>query len=148
MAFRATNIIPFRAYQQVKGAASQLKINCVDFIASTLASGATYSFLRDVYLTLYNANNQFTQLASTPGLAAYAQSQENDVNYDIAAEFTSMQSTLTAAINWLNANVPTNVVAVSPVNWPSSSNMISTTFTSGQTAPLRTLLQAIVDAIE
>ena len=86
MAFRATNIIPQIAYQKVRGAAANVKTNCSAFISQMAASGANYSFLRDIRVFLSNANASFTSLATTPGLADYAKAQENDPSYNIAAE--------------------------------------------------------------
>lgn len=147
MAFRASNVIPQIAYQKVRGAASQLKLNCAAFIAQMAASGAGYSFLRDIYLTLHNANAQFTLLAGTPGLAEYATAQEHDENYDVAAEFVAMQAAITAALSWMNTNIPTTVTATAPADWPINQSMISTSFNAGDTAGFRVLLQTVADSV-
>lgn len=147
MAFRATNVIPQISYQQVRGAARNVKANCAAFIAQMAASGANYTFLRDAYIFLKNADAQFASLAATPGLAEYAAAQEDDPAYDVAAEFTAMRGTIAAVLSWMDANVPTSVTAVAPTAWTQSGPLIATTFTPAQTTPLRTLLQACADSI-
>ena len=146
MAFRASNIVPSDAYQTVKRAAVQLKINMVAQKAQLAASGANYQFLQDIYLTLKRANNQFDALKTAPGLSDYAKAQENDPAYNVATEFTSMQSAIVACMGWMGANVPTSVTAKAPSTWDGGS-IISNTFTSGQTAGLQTALQTVIDTI-
>ena len=146
MAFRASNIVPSDAYQVVKRAAVQLKINLVGQKAQLAASGANYQFLQDIYMTLKRANEQFNSLKTAPGLADYAKVQENDPAYDVAAEFTSMQTSITDCMTWMDTNVPTAVTANVPSQWDGGS-IISNTFTPAQTAGLQNALQAVVDKI-
>lgn len=148
MAFKASNIIPSDAYQVVKRAATQLKLNCQGFVSTLQASGADYNYLRDIYLTLVRAKDQLNTLSTTPGLAAYAQDQENDPAYDVAAEFTGMLAAITGAITWMDTNVPTSVTAKSPAEWSNNESMIVDTFSSGVTAGLRTALNAVVAEID
>jgi hypothetical protein len=146
MAFKAGNVIPSDAYQTVKRAAVQLKVNVVAAQAQLAASGADYQFLQGIYLTLTRANDQFNTLRTTPGLADYAQAQENDPAYDVAAEFAVMQAAITAATDWMDANIPTSVTAKVPSEWDGGV-IISNTFTPAQTVGLQTALQGVADAI-
>ena len=146
MVFRASNVVPQVAYQTVKGAAVQLKLN-IDAIVSTLAaSNASYDYLRGVYQTLERANTQFNALEATPGLADYAKIQENDPAYDVAAEFIAMQGAITTAITWMQNNVPLTVDVKPVANW-GDGNLISTEFTPAQTAGFRTVLATVSAAI-
>lgn len=147
MAFKATNVVPADAYNRVKRAASNLKLNCGEFVTTMAAGDVAFSYIRSVYKTLYDADAFFDLLKTTPGLVAYAADQEDDPAYDVAAEFTAMQSAINQAITWMNNNVPTSVTAVSPPDWPTSENFIATVFTPAQTATLRTGLTAISNAI-
>lgn len=146
MAFKASNVVPQEAYRIVRGAANQLRINLIAIKAQLAASGADYAYLKSIVRLLVNANNQFDTLKSTPGLAAYAQEQENDPTYDVAAEFTAMQSAITGAIAWMDANVPTSVTVGAPSTWGEGS-IITNTFTAGQTAGLQTAIQSVIDEI-
>ncbi|QEF98164.1 hypothetical protein Mal15_22120 [Stieleria maiorica] len=147
MAFRASNVIPSEAYTLVKRAAVQLKLSLQGFNAQLAAEGADYPFLLTIYLTLDRAENQFITLKDTPGLSTFAKEQESDLLYSVTAEFASMLSSITAAKNWMDSNVPTNVTIKSPAQW-SEGTMILSTFTAGQTAGLRTALSAVISAIE
>lgn len=146
MAFKASNIVPQEAYRTVKAAAVQLKINLQSFNVTMAAGNIGYDFIRGIYRTLARANNQFTQLRSTPGLLAYAKSQEDDVAYNVAAEFSDMQAAITSAISWLEGNVPTSVT-IKPVTSWDDSTLISNEFTPAQTAQLRTRLASVVATI-
>jgi hypothetical protein len=150
MAFKASNLVPAETYRQVKGAAVQLKAICQGFNARLLANNADYQFLYDIYVTLARANSQFDALKTTPGLSTYAQSQEDDAAYDVAAEFTAMQSAINSAQNWMETNVPVKNRTVKSVNtWDSSDSiLISDVFTPAQTAGLRTQLDAVIAAID
>lgn len=147
MAFRATSITTQRAYQQVKGAAANVRANCSAFISKLAGENTNYQTLRDIYVLLHNASAQLSSLAATPGLAAYAAEQEADQNYDVVAEFTALQVVIGATLAWMSSNVPTSVTAVAPASWPSASSLIATSFTPAQTAGLRTQLQSVVDSI-
>jgi len=147
MAFRASSIVPSDAYAIVKRAAVQLKINLQGFNTTMQAGNINYEFLQGVYMTLKRADDQFDNLKTTPGLAAYAADQENDQTYDVAAEFNAMQSAINAAINWLNSNIPTSVTAKTPDTWDGGV-IIANEFTPAQTAGLRTQLTNVINAIE
>lgn len=146
MTFRASNVIASVAYDLVRRAAVQLKINLQAMNTTLAASGADYDFLKDIYLTLTRANNQFNTLKSTPGLVQYAKDLEVDPAYDVAAEFTAMQGAISAAITWMDNNVPTNVTAKPPNQW-TDETLISNEFTPAQTSGLRSALAAVVAEI-
>lgn len=147
MAFKASNSVPAAAYRIVKGAAAQLKVNLQAINTQLAASGADYDYLRDIYRTLARADAQFANLQTTPGLAQYAKDQENDQAYDVAAEFTAMRNTISAATAWMDTNVPTDVTAKTPSQW-GDDTLISDAFTPAQTSGLRTALSAVISAID
>ena len=142
MAFRATNVVPDKAYTLVRGAAVQMKLNLESMRARLSSQNADYEYLRAIYSLLKNANAQFDSLKTTPGLAQYAKDAENDQAYDVAAEFAAMQAAIASALAWMDANVPTNVTAKAPADW-GEGTIISNEFTPAQTAGLRTQLAAV-----
>lgn len=148
MAFRATNVIPQVAYQRARATATNVRANCSSFISQMAAGATSYTLLRDAYIFLQNADADFAALAQTPGLAEYATAQEHDEGYDVAAEFGAMRGAVQAVMTWMSANVPTSVTATAPAQWTHSGPLIATTFSVAQTAPLRTLMQAVVASIE
>jgi len=146
MTFRASNILPQEAYQTVKRAAVQLKINLASFNAQLASSGADYDFLQAIYRTLTRADDQFTALKSTQGLAAFAKYQEDDDTYDVVTAFAEMQAAIVGAKAWLDANVPTSVTVKPPADW-TDDTMISNAFSPAQTAGLRIELTAVINVI-
>jgi len=147
MAFRASNVVPSEALRITKSAAVQLRANVSSFISTLAAQSVGFSELRGIYRTLERADAQFASLAATPGLAAYAQAQEDDGTYDVATEFTAMRAAVQAAIDWIGANVP-STATVAPIEQWTDQTVTSNAFTPSQTAGLRTALQGVVDAIE
>lgn len=149
MAFKASNIVPDRAYQTIRTAAVQLKRNLQAFNTFLSSNNANYDYLRDIYLTLKNSNAQFTSLKTTPGLTQYAADQEADPAYDVSAEFSTMQSAISSAMAWIEGNVPTNgLTAVAPSSWTAGGSLIENEFTPAQTSPLRTELSAVIATID
>ena len=147
MPFLASNTIPQDAYQRTKRTAVSLKANCQGFVTQLAAANANYSFLRDIYMTLKNANAFFETMKAVPGIGDYAKAQENDAAYNVAAEFTAMQGAIATAVTWMNSNVPTSVTAITPANWTDNGPMIATEFTPAQTATLRTHITAVANSI-
>jgi len=146
MAFRASNVVPSEALRMTKGAAVQLKANVNSFISTLASQSVGFSELRGIYRTLERADAQFTSLAATPGLAAYAQAQEDDSTYDVAAEFAAMRAAVQSAINWIGTNVPTTAT-VAPIEQWTDQTVTSDAFTPAQTAGLRAALQGVADTI-
>ena len=64
-----------------------------------------------------------------PGLKEHAAIEFNNVNYDLDTELTATVAALQAILDWLNVHLPSNTPA-------------NTTYTTTQTAPLLTLIQA------
>lgn len=50
--------------------------------------------------------DRFNEWAATPGIAVYAQAQENDVNYNVVAEFNAMLSAFISVRDWLIGAFP------------------------------------------
>jgi len=146
MSFRSSNVLPAKAYDTVRGAAVQLKLNLQGFNTRLANSGADYDFVREIYRTLGRANDQFSALKTTPGLAQYARDAEVDQTYDVAGAFTSMQAAIAAASDWIVNNVPASVTVKPPAQWDSST-LISDTFTPAQTGGLQAKLSAVIAEI-
>lgn len=146
MAFKASNVLPSTAYDTVRRTAIQLKNNLQAVNARLAASNTDYDYLREIYLLLKRADDQFDTLSATPGISQYAKEMENDPLYDVAAEFTAMQGAISSALAWLDSNVPTNVTIKSPASWDNGT-LITNTFTPAQTAGLRTKISDVIAEI-
>lgn len=147
MAFRASNILPSKGYEAAKTNAWYIKQRCDYFIATSAAGNIGYDFLRTVRSELVSAQTALNTAASIVGIVEYAKAQEDDPNYEVAAEFTTMLAELALAIAWIDANSPTSVTAAAPSAWSGLDTMIETTFTPAQTAAFRVELQKVSDAV-
>lgn len=146
MAFRASNVLPSVAYDTVRRAAVQLKMNLQTINARLSSENTSYESLQQIHTVLKRADDQFDSLKTTPGLAQYAKDIEGDQAYDVVAEFTSMQAAIVAAMAWMDGNVPTSVTVKSPSTWDDAT-IITSTFTPAQTGGLRTQLSAVIAEI-
>lgn len=140
MAFKASNVVPQEAYRIVKQAAVNLKANLQTANATMAAGVVGVPYLRALYERLADTNAQFDALKTTPGLAAYAQAQEDDPAYDVVAEFTAMQTAIVAALAWMDTNEPAQVSI--------EDFEVTTTFSPGATAGLRSELAAVIATID
>jgi len=147
MPFKASNILPQEAYQTVKRAAVQLKINLQSFNSVLAVSSADYDYIRGVYRTLERANSQFNNLKTTPGIGQFAKDQELDQTYDVVGAFGSMQTSIGAALSWIDLNVPTSVTAKSPSEW-GDGTIIALSFTPTQTSGLQLVLASVIAEID
>lgn len=148
MAFLASNAVPSQAYNQIKSTAWTLRQQCTSIIARLSAENANYEFIHGIYMTVKRAKDSIDAKKTVPGLADYAQAQEDDPAYNVVTEAQAMLATCQAVLNWMDANVPVTNITLKPVStWSDDGIIISNTFTPAQTASLRTALQTIVDAI-
>jgi hypothetical protein len=142
MTFRATNVTPESAYRTVRTVAAQMKVNIASMQARLAAQNADYEYLRSIYSLLQNGSNQFSDLKTTPGLAAYAKTAEDDPAYDVSAEFQEVQSAISTALVWMDDNIPTSATAKAPSDW-GEGTIISNTLTPTETEGLRSMLKAV-----
>ena len=136
MAFRA---VKAGTYAEIRSTATQLKKLATD--SRTLMAGTvSANVVRQLLDAFISGKAKLTAASQVSGIAAYAQAQEGDEAYDVAAEFTAMIDACTGVINWIVANIPTANTYVQLETW-SASGVTVRTFTTGQTAGLRTALQ-------
>jgi hypothetical protein len=86
---------------------------------------------------------RFLAIRDLPGMAAYAADQEQDApGYAVGTEFNAMVTAIEGVRDWIISNVNT-------ASWVtfSTSGVATKTFTSGQTAGLRTQLTALIATI-
>lgn len=128
--FLAGNIIPQQAYERAKSLAWDIKNFCE---AQSLAAESDMSagVVIGIMDRLRIASIGLNEVKDTPGILEYAQVQEDDPTYDVAAAFLNMLGLIdTAAVN-IGASLPTDAqgnVLVAKVNvnilewniWPAS----------------------------
>ncbi len=105
----------------------------------------TYAtFLADARLILQ-------KVATTPGIAAYAQQQINDGSINIAAEFTAMVSALDAVVSWIVTNFPkdgSGFLLATQFDGANNGRTTDRQFTTVQTAGLRPALDNLLATID
>ena len=105
MAFKASNAIPAERYQRAKNLAWQLRQQAISRSAN-FASGANAAEILAAADNLKAFREGLLQAAATPGIAVYAQAQEDDPTYDVAAEFSAMISAVESAITNIVTSIP------------------------------------------
>ena len=143
MAARVSNILPVNAYNTLRGAGVQLKVNLQGNNVQLAATGADYEFLKGIVLTLKRSDNQFTTLLAVPGLDQAAKDAEKLPLYDVVAEFTGIKEAITDVLTWMDDNAPTNVTTKVPSTWDDST-MIATSFSPSQMSGLRSQISAVI----
>lgn len=121
---------------------------------SLSASGAlTVDRVLRFYDYLKLAHVLFTTVASVPGIVGYVQTEKEQPGMDVVAEFLAMRTQVESTIGWIQANLPQadfggNSYALA-VRLPADFTTPATplTFTAAQTAPYRTVLNALIATI-
>jgi hypothetical protein len=143
MAFRAERPT---VYANVRSRATQLKRLASDASTQMAAGNVSGNLVRQILDGCITAKSEFAAAAQVQGLADYAQAQEGDPNYNVAAEFNAMTGAIDNVLAWIIANVPTNGGYVLMEQW-SVSGVTTRSFTPAQTAGLRMVLDAFAATV-
>ncbi len=96
-----------KAYLKVQNEAIQLRAFAVTAQANLAAGNISANAVISVLTRMTGSIAVFDSVSSIPGLAVYAQNEENDVSYDVAAEFTAMRTEAIGTRDWILSNFPT-----------------------------------------
>lgn len=143
MAFRAELAT---AYASVRSRATQAKKLASDSKALMLAGPVSGNVIRQLLDALIAAKAELQTAAGVTGIVAYAKAQEGDPDYDVATQFTALVDACTGVISWIIANIPASGGYVQMETW-SASGVSVRTFSTAQTAGLRTQLDTIIAAV-
>ena len=148
---------------EVRGSESALAIDQADArvvqierqletaISAWASSGATARDVIDIYADLANADALFDATAQVPGIVAAARAKRDDPAYDFVGNANTMRSAISSALDAIEAVIPTapnGRVAVMQLDRAQASGVTFDSYTAGQTASVRTALQAVVDSID
>lgn len=147
MAFRASNVIPQKGYDDARLKADALKKYAGDLKALSLAGPVSANQVIDFYLNLIAADTTFAAVAAIPGMVAYARDQEDDPTYDVAAEFTAMRSQVQACRDWIIANFPTGAGSRILKDQLTTTGIVVRTFATAELAGLRTQIDLLTATI-
>ncbi len=143
MSFRATNILPQKGYDQAKKIATNLK-RFANKRSADLAGGGDSDQVLGTVDSMILFRQQLNEVATIPGIGEYAQAQENDPAYDVAAEFVALLSLIDAVI--------TEVVSTFPIDGSGfllaytmnpDGTQVARTFSIAQMLNLRAALDAV-----
>jgi hypothetical protein len=153
MAFRASTQIKTDALTEVKQGAVRAKALATQLRNAMAAGNTSAQTILNLLLQVKTLIDRWGALAATPGLAAYAQDQENDPAYDVAAEFTAMRSALVAVRDRIINDLPTATAPAGAVGRiavytiDATGALIADAFTPAQTVNLRADLDAFIATI-
>ena len=135
-----------RQFSLVKSSAEQQK-------ALSQAGTLNLDFIRRFFDLLVQTNNFCISVASVPGIAEYAAAQKQGHVADPVAAFTATRNAVIGTLNWLRSNLPSgtfggNTYALAFMLPTDNTTQISSlTFSAGQTAGYRTVLDTLIGTI-
>ena len=129
-----------------------LRTYCQSRSATMAAGSVAFSYVVDIYVTCKGFRDAFDVLKAAPGILVYAQTVKNDGLYDVVSEANALIALVDAVLSRIIGDLPT-------ANQAGTDYLVVQTleagdlspqdrqFTVGQTANLRTDLDAVVAAI-
>lgn len=143
-----TLVGPAIAYEQAKRVASIVKVRCAA-AATQFQSPVSRAVVVELVGELASYRAQLVSFAAIPGIGAYAKAQTDDPAYDVAAEFAAVLAAITAVITQVHGAFPVSATGEIEEKVLNSDGTVSPrTFTVGQLATARGLLNNVVAAIE
>jgi hypothetical protein len=148
MAFRANNRLPALHYDRAKKLAVQLKLLTTNRSAE-FASGATSAQVLSLLDNLRGLKAGLDEAKSIPGIALYAQAQEDDPAYDVATEFTAMLAAVDAVITEIVNTLPTSAAGFLELyTLNPDGSLTPRTFSGAVLSNLRALLDAVTASVD
>ena len=148
MAFPASNQNLADAYRLLKGRANDVRSQSVNLRAQSLAGAVGADRILNYAAMLARSKEEMGLLAATPGLATYAQTQENNGSLNITTEYTTMVAQIDATVAWIVANFPQDgsgfKLAFTMAN---DGTLVYRTFSTATLAGLRTTLDSLISTI-
>lgn len=135
-------------WNQVRGLAANTKSAATQLRASAAAGPVTAIRILEFFAELSSAKASFQVAAGIPGLVEYAKNQLGNTNLDIVLEFNTMVSEIDRTIQWGITNLPQAGGFVQVLTLPASGVYTWRTFSSAESAGLRTRLDALIATID
>lgn len=147
MAFPANQIRLAPALDQVAGIMKGVRAFALDRRAAMAAGNVAANSIIDLWERLKTSKAQLQSLASTPGLADYAQDQYGNESLNISTEFTAVINAIDGVTGNIESTFPKDAS-----NWLlaasfGASALTYRQFTPAQTSTLQGLLQTLADTI-
>jgi hypothetical protein len=148
MSFRATTDLPAVGLRRAKQLASQFKVY-LQARRPLFVAGTTADTVLATYFDSVRFRDSLTAIAAIPGIAAYAQAQENDGSYDVVSEFTALIADVDAMTAEISSTFPADGSGylLDRQLAPDGKSLVYRDFTGPQLATLVTLVDAVLAAI-
>lgn len=148
MAFRASSVVTADAYASIKRQAvaskAYLQTRKVEMQQATVVATIPLAVIQHFAQVLPS----LAIWAATPGIAAYAQAQENDGTYDVVAEYVAMRNAMTSCRDSLIALFPKDGSGFLLYQTLSAEGTINIrTFTAAQLAAVVALVDGVLATI-
>ena len=133
-------------YDQIKADGARLKAKCAAAIVRLAAQSVDSDEVIHLYRHLGLEKVKLEAAALLAGIGDFAKTAEEDPFYDVVAELTSVAAACASVLTWIETNFPSAngyLLAYSI----SDGTVTQRSFTTTQTAGLRTQLQTVVDTI-
>jgi RecA/RadA recombinase len=128
--------------------ALKIKNYCQSLRTASLSGPVQSGQIISVFQALRQDRAALVAASSTPGLAQYAKDQKNNQTLDVVAEFNTMIAAIDQVTAWIDSNFPKDATTQALLERTlSTEGPIERTFTSVQTAGLRTQLDSLIATI-
>ena len=147
MAFRATNQIQADGLAEAKrlaNHASEFAVARRDLMAAAAVSGDIVIQVQAQFQTVIT---RWNAIKTIPGIAQYAKDQENDPTYDIVTEFNAMIAAAEVVRDRVETDIPTDGSGFLLLRKFQTNAITMRTFTTAQTAQLRTDLDSFIATV-
>lgn len=146
MTFRVNGL--GQEYQAAQVEAFKLRKFAVSFRAQ-LGANVSANAVISCLVRMADSIAVWDRVSAVPGIVAYAQNEENDVLYDVAAEFTTMRTETIGVRDWILTNFPTAVSGeIIKDTLEVDGSITVRQFGSAETVGLQTALGQLVATIE
>jgi hypothetical protein len=147
MALRAVKPTTYADIQRKATSLQSLASAAKITLAAANTSGNEIKQLLELFI---RCKSDLQTAAAVPGIATYAQTQEGDGGYNVAAEFTAMINACTGVINTITGLIPTAVSGgqsyVAVEQWTAAGITVRS-FTPAQTLGLRNALDTFIATV-
>jgi hypothetical protein len=131
----------------VDSRALKVKTYCQSLRTASAAGPVQSGVVISTFMSLRQDRAALVTAAATPGIVQYARDQKNNQTLDVVAEFNAMVAAIDQVTNWITTNFPKAATGELLERTLGSEGPIEVTFTSAQTAGLRTQLDSLIGTI-
>lgn len=143
MALKVTNDDAALAYAALKQRLRAFRVYTQSVRDACAAGSVSANLLIEYYLRLVQEKAANTAAAAVDGIGQWAQDMDGGVGYDVAAEFTAVNTAIDNTRNWISTNFPSSGGYIQK-DQLTVDGVTVRSFSSAQTAGFRTVLDALL----